>query len=474
MPKVMAILPHLPQHPKVMYTTVLMLGRYGDWLARHPEHLNNSYTCVTGGLFNEELAPASALALKNLCESCGSQAIPLLDSLMQVHQQIHNLTEPDKRPPMSQDDRLLVTEAIGHILSTLPTTDSVNAMHRLIAPIVAPLAEIGQQQSPSPSLFELLDVLTSLLRELRPSAGSYTGAHDHPIMLVFSQLWPQLAQLFERFYADNRLMEKVCRCCKHVLRSTGLLFSALLPPMLQTVTVSYQRASHSCFLYLASVAVGVFARQPEHYDLMQQSITQLVHTSFHLLQGPNAFTQQPEIVEDLFNLFTRCIKHCPRFLVTAEAPLLPNCVACAISGMLVHHHEASIAVIEFLRSFVSMAHPIEAGEIDDPVVNVFREMANAVLNQRASEMLALLLQGVAGGLPKSRIPKLSDVVEVTIKLDVQRFNHWLATALQASSPQLQQVVQQTNLTGRLQTRDANAVKAALWEVHDEHKRLFPS
>ena len=107
--------------------------------------------------------------------------------------------------------------------------------------------------------------------------------------------------------------------------------------------------------------------------------------------------------------------------------------------------------------------------------------------------------------------------QVTIKLDVQRFNHWLATALQASgnthqvthwptrlrsnpahriavqcgmartcmrvythaslqasSPQLQQVVQQTNLTGRLQTRDANAVKAALWEVHDEHKRLFPS
>jgi transportin-3 len=424
------------------------------------------------GLFNEEVASASALALKNLCESCGSRALPLLDSLMQVHQQIHNLTEPDKRPPISLDDRLQVTEAIGYVLSTLPAADSVNAMHRLIAPIVAPLQDISQQQSPPASLLELLDVLTALLGQVRPVQGSYSGAHDHPIMLIFGQLWPQLVQLFERFHSDNRLMEKLCRCCKHVLRSADVLFSALLPPLLQTITVAYQRVQHSCFLYCASVAVGVFARQPEHVNLLQLSITQLVHTSFVVLQPPNAFMMNPEIVEDLFNLFTRCIKHCPRFLIAADAPLLPNCVACATSGLLVHHHEASLAVLGFMRHFVSMAYPLEHGEIDDPVLATFRGMANEILNQRGPEILSLMLQGVTGALPKSRIPKLSDVMEAMIKLDQVRFNAWLQAALESSSPEIQTVTHEVNFSSKLQTRDSNAVKSALWDTHELHKRLF--
>jgi transportin-3 len=35
-PQLMAFLPQLPQHPKIQYAIILVIGRYSGWTAKHP------------------------------------------------------------------------------------------------------------------------------------------------------------------------------------------------------------------------------------------------------------------------------------------------------------------------------------------------------------------------------------------------------------------------------------------------------
>ena len=78
----MNFLPALPSHPKIRYATILVIGRYAHWTSKHPEFIQSQVQFVTLGFEDSECVGAAALALKYLCEFCGSN---LVDFLPQMH-----------------------------------------------------------------------------------------------------------------------------------------------------------------------------------------------------------------------------------------------------------------------------------------------------------------------------------------------------------------------------------------------------
>ena len=71
-PEVMALLVNLPDHDKIRYAATLVLGRYTEWTANHPDYLEFQLNYISTGFENQnrEVISAAAQALKHFCQDC--------------------------------------------------------------------------------------------------------------------------------------------------------------------------------------------------------------------------------------------------------------------------------------------------------------------------------------------------------------------------------------------------------------------
>ena len=71
-PEVMKLLVSLPEHDKIRYAATLVLGRYTEWTAKHPEYLEFQLNYISSGFENQskDVISAAAQALKHFCQDC--------------------------------------------------------------------------------------------------------------------------------------------------------------------------------------------------------------------------------------------------------------------------------------------------------------------------------------------------------------------------------------------------------------------
>ena len=71
-PEVMRLLVNLPEHDKIRYAATLVLGRYTEWTAKHPEYLEFQLSYISSGFDtqNKDVISAAAQALKHFCQDC--------------------------------------------------------------------------------------------------------------------------------------------------------------------------------------------------------------------------------------------------------------------------------------------------------------------------------------------------------------------------------------------------------------------
>ena len=71
-PEVMKLLVSLPEHDKIRYAATLVLGRYTEWTAKHPEYLEFQLNYISSGFEKQskDVISAAAQALKHFCQDC--------------------------------------------------------------------------------------------------------------------------------------------------------------------------------------------------------------------------------------------------------------------------------------------------------------------------------------------------------------------------------------------------------------------
>jgi len=71
-PEVMKLLVQLPEHDKIRYAATLVLGRYTEWTANHPEYLQFQLNYISSGFetSSKDVISAAAQALKHFCQDC--------------------------------------------------------------------------------------------------------------------------------------------------------------------------------------------------------------------------------------------------------------------------------------------------------------------------------------------------------------------------------------------------------------------
>lgn len=71
-PKIMDLIPTLPDHPRVRYAAILVMSRYSEWTNRHPTYIPFQLQFISSGFESSdtEVAAAASQAMNYLCLDC--------------------------------------------------------------------------------------------------------------------------------------------------------------------------------------------------------------------------------------------------------------------------------------------------------------------------------------------------------------------------------------------------------------------
>ncbi|NWY63710.1 TNPO3 protein, partial [Erithacus rubecula] len=236
------------------------------------------------------------------------------------------------------------------VLARLPLDKISECLSELCAVQVLALKKLLSQE-PSNGLSSdptvPLDRLAVIFRHTNPIVEN---GQVHPCQKVIQEIWPVLSETLNKHSADNRIVERCCRCLRFAVRCVGKGSAALLQPLVTQMVNVYREHQHSCFLYLGSILVDEYGMEEGCRQGLLDMLQALCIPTFQLLEQPNGLQNHPDTVDDLFRLAARFIQRSPVTLLRSQV-MIPI-LQWAIAATTLDHRDANCSVMKFLRDLV--------------------------------------------------------------------------------------------------------------------------
>jgi len=435
--KMIQLLPTLPAVGELPNTCIRTIGTYANWLNRNPEGLPHLLNFVSQGLAKDSTAAAASQAMKHLCDACAEHLSD--DATMVQLLQMYRGTQP---LPLHPADRVDLIAALSFVVSQMDLPKIMPAMHTIAEPLLAQLHAALEAGGRASDVANVLEQLCALLKEVRPSSTAGTENPQlqdapHPSVQMLTELWQVLESVFARHGNDSRVMEKLCRCYKHTARNCGASFSALVPRLLPQVSNWFDQQPHSCFIYMCNVCISNFGGMPELLPVFALAYCRLSNATFRLLSITSTIPDNPDVVDDYFELSSKVLKRQPSLLLHSEAHsniapnLLTTVFQCGCACLHIQHREAGRAVVGFFDSLVVLCLQSARGQS-----NLSAESVGALtrlLAEHGAQLVSAIVRSIAGVIQHSRVRFLVPVLKSLIAIDMGTCRDWLRAAI-ASLP----------------------------------------
>jgi len=407
-PFVMGLIPQLPGDvPLLRATACQTVGKYACWLRMQPSYLQPLLPYLAQGLSIPKCASASAVAIREICEKCDS----LGDSVLQLYDGIVTARQQHRGGEdfiLDLKNELEVLEGVCKAVSIKLAVEP-SIINRLAQPIIDSLKALASPQSsasPKQISAELcrLTVLVQHLRLPRPSQQTMPGTPNRSefILGLMREAWPMLDAVSQKHPRDFNCGEKLCRLHKHALRECGpVRYAPMLEPLAEQTVRNFGSSLSSPYLYLASVIIPEYGRDPARSKLLYDTVASLSSSVFNALQTTEDFTANPDVVEEFFFMAGKMVNNCPSPLV--QSPLLESLLRCAALGMKLHHRDANRGTLSFLESIVSYSLKLRSsGSLDTNQQADMGALERAILAE-GQPLVTNLAQALLGDLPAYRL-----------------------------------------------------------------------
>jgi len=413
LPQLLAMLPTLPKQPQLLYTSALAIAAYADWLADAiqagqaaellPPLLELLTNCLGG---DPDASSSAALALMQICDACAVPLAAYLGPLMDVYNRVLGQDHSGDKGGAAAgtpgticiDDVLHVVQAVSLVVAGLPEEQARQGLHALLAPVVSGLQRvIDAGGATEGTLITGVDKIATVFR--------YVG-HRQAVAEAMGGVWPIQEKVLQIAGHDSRVVEHVCRSCKHALRSAGVAAAPIVPALMATVPTLFRAHPHASYLYLVGELVKVFGRDPCHEQSLTTLVVELMSCVGQILRTLNDFNEHPDLADDFFLLAGRCLSYCPRSVLSA--PVAAGLLDVSLAGLLVQHRDACTSILAFLTRLVGREY-LQGLNQEAAVV------VQGALLPRGAALVRLLVQGVAGALPSARLEELNDVLGALLR-----------------------------------------------------------
>lgn len=175
-PKIIDLIPSLPDHPRVRYAALLIISRYSPWFNLHPEYISFQLQYVSTGFESPdtEVSAAAGQALRYLCQDCKQvndiifkqpytfslHSQHLVDFLPTLHTFLNSTGSK-----LAQDDKGQVYMAIAHVISAMPMERAGESLRTFSMDILARVHAVSSQPTVA-SKQELEEVCSKFFERL--------------------------------------------------------------------------------------------------------------------------------------------------------------------------------------------------------------------------------------------------------------------------------------------------------------------
>ena len=130
LPQLMPLLVQIPSHEKLRFATIMVLGRYTEWTAAHPEYLEPQFNYIVTSFQTDskEIIRAAALSVKFFCTDCKHLLSGQVLQLQEFYEQIL-----DKLPDLSREE---ITEGVSNVVAVQPPEEIYRLLKTYCDPLI--------------------------------------------------------------------------------------------------------------------------------------------------------------------------------------------------------------------------------------------------------------------------------------------------------------------------------------------------
>ncbi|TWW64393.1 Transportin-3 Importin-12 [Takifugu flavidus] len=492
-------------HIAVRFTSIELVGEMSEVVDRNPRFLDPVLNYLMKGLREKPLASAAAKAIHNICSVCRDHMTQHFQGLLDIARALDSFA-------LSTEAAVGLLKGTALVLARLPLEKIAECLSDLCAVQVLALKKLLAEESANgksadPTIW--LDRLAVIFRHTNPIVEN---GQSHPCQKVIQEIWPVLSQTLNTHQADNRIVERCCRCLRFAVRCVGKGSASLLQAArhsgetvwtelhlrsTERMVSVYQVYPHSCFLYLGSILVDEYgmeegcrqglldmlkvggaagsvsscprgsAAPAAHQDLFL--LQALCMPTFQLLEQQNGLRNHPDTVDDLFRLATRFVQRSPITLLSSS--IIVHIIQCAIAATSLDHRDANCSVMKFVRDLI---HSGVANDHEEDF-EVRKQLIGQAMEQHGQQLVTQLMHSCCFCLPPYTLPDVAEVLWEVMVFDRSTFCRWLEHALKGLPKETSggaMTVTHKQLTDfHKQVTSAEECKQVCWAIR-EFTRLF--
>lgn len=260
LPRLIPLIVQIPDHEKVRFQAVMVLGRYTEWTANHPDTLQPQLEFIMAAFNHQDkdVLQAAALSFHYFCVDCA----PLLKGYVT---QLQNFYESQilRLPALSQQE---ITEGAAAVIA-LQDLDQIYSLLKLYCdPVIERLKEMATSATEEKHKLALADhikLITIFVQTVHPYVDS---TQQNPAVRYCQEIFPILEKIVDVFENFTPILERTCDCWRNMVLSYRSHMAPILPALANKLSAAFEKTRQGCFLWASDSVVREFSEGAENVD----------------------------------------------------------------------------------------------------------------------------------------------------------------------------------------------------------------
>ncbi|PWN54005.1 ARM repeat-containing protein [Violaceomyces palustris] len=363
-PRIIDIIPKLPDHPKLKYAGLLVVSRYTEWIDMHPDRIPEQLSYISAGLDHPstEVSAAAAQAMNFMCQDCKRHLVPFLPQLYEFFRSVGDKLGPD--------DLMAVSEAIAHILAGMPPREAAEPLLKFTQPLLESLNLLAATAHPEKDeLRRGSDRMEQLEKFLQIVGGGGSGFHEHLLPEPCSRTAVEAYSVIDKLIANHGhvffISERASALIRRGLSFFGPLAIPALPPLLDRLSEAFERTGFPGNVWIVGKCIDGYGRMAD--DALRSSLSnafeRISAKVMAMLENSSRPADLSDVIDDYVHTCTATAGNTPSLLYLS--PLFPHSFNTALTALTLLDQQIIQASLDFVREVVcsdslSMHHPISS------------------------------------------------------------------------------------------------------------------
>lgn len=390
LPQIMPLIVQIPHHEKLRFATIMVLGRYTEWTANHPEFLEAQFTYIVSsfGTDSKEIVRAAAMSMKFFCTDCKH----LLSGQVVQLQQFYDQTL-DKLPGISQEE---LTEGVATVVAVQPPAQIFDLLKLYCDPLMNRLMVLANQASDPEGKLAIADHLQLITFFVQFVTPYVDPGEENPAVKYCQQIFPILATILETFIDFTPICERICRNWRIMVISYRTAMAPLLPQMANKLAAGFAASKQGCFLWVTSAILREFSEDREHVDTQT---TEAIYAFFEaqstaMLRMMSDLPPQdlPDVIEDFYRLLVDALLYYPHRLISSSifAPIFQA----AVSALALEQRDPLNATLHYLRDVIGYGGDNPPSSSNSPNPPEVKRIVQELILSNGEHLVKQILAGM--------------------------------------------------------------------------------